>query len=200
MVCVLRLFGAGTPGICRHGSAWCGSTYSRCPGEPSRRPATSIPFCSTRLAPITLGNRQATEFKPVRGVTEQELADAAQLASLSDETSRGPLDRRAREGKVRDPRARAREFKANFIPFTAQSRMSGVEVGNSWVRKGAVDSILNFLSPSPVSVGTSAVRIQSAVSSDVAREVNGDRRDDLKGWRHVRWPLPKTDGCSASFT
>jgi K+-transporting ATPase ATPase B chain len=120
---------------------------------------------------VTLGNRQATEFKPVRGVTEQELADAAQLASLSDETPEGRsivvLAKEKYGMRGRD----LVEIKAKFIPFTAQSRMSGVEVGNSWVRKGAVDSILSFLSPSPVAAGTSAVRIQTAVSSEVAKEV-----------------------------
>ena len=55
---------------------------------------------------ITLGNRQATAFRPVRGVTEQELADAAQLASLADETPGRPLDRRAGQGEVRHPQPR----------------------------------------------------------------------------------------------
>ena len=55
---------------------------------------------------ITLGNRQATAFRPVRGVTEQELADAAQLASLADETPGRPLDRRAGQGEIRHPRPR----------------------------------------------------------------------------------------------
>ena len=55
---------------------------------------------------ITLGNRQATAFRPVRGVTEQELADAAQLASLADETPGGPLDRRAGQGEIRHPQPR----------------------------------------------------------------------------------------------
>ena len=56
---------------------------------------------------ITLGNRQATEFKPIAGVTEQELADAAQLASLADETPEGPLHCRARQGEIRHSRARS---------------------------------------------------------------------------------------------
>src|SRR6266403_2456110 len=94
---------------------------------------------------ITLGNRQATAFRPVRGVTEQELADAAQLASLADETPEGRsivvLAKKKYGIRSRD----MAELEATFIPFTAQSRMSGVEVGGSCVRKGAVDSILNFL-------------------------------------------------------
>src|SRR5262250_2664992 len=123
---------------------------------------------------ITLGNRQATEFKPVRGVTEQELADAAQLASLADETPEGrSIVVLAKEKYAIRGRDLA-EIRANFIPFTAQSRMSGVEVGGSWVRKGAVDSILNFLNAPVASVGPSAAvrALQPAVSTEQVREIN----------------------------
>ena len=94
---------------------------------------------------ITLGNRQATEFKPLRGVTEQELADAAQLASLADETPEGRSIVVLAKEKYGIRGRDLAELSANFIPFSAQTRMSGVEVGGSWVRKGAVDSILAFL-------------------------------------------------------
>jgi K+-transporting ATPase ATPase B chain len=123
---------------------------------------------------ITLGNRQATEFKPVRGVTEQELADAAQLASLADETPEGrSIVVLAKEKYAIRGRDLA-ELRGNFIPFTAQSRMSGMEVGNSWVRKGAVDSILGFLNASEtVVVPSGAVRaLQPAVTIEAAREIN----------------------------
>ena len=100
---------------------------------------------------ITLGNRQATEFKPVRGVTEQELADAAQLASLADETPEGRSIVVLAKEKYGIRGRELAEMKANFIPFSAQTRMSGVEVGNSWVRKGAVDAILNYLNTPPSS-------------------------------------------------
>jgi K+-transporting ATPase ATPase B chain len=94
---------------------------------------------------ITLGNRQATEFKPVRGVTDQELADAAQLASLADETPEGrSIVVLAKEKYGLRGRDLA-ELRGKFIPFTAQSRMSGMEVGQSWVRKGAVDAVVKFL-------------------------------------------------------
>jgi potassium-transporting ATPase ATP-binding subunit len=122
---------------------------------------------------ITLGNRQATEFKPLRGVTEQELADAAQLASLADETPEGRsivvLAKEKHGIRGRD----LAELRAHFVPFTAQSRMSGVEVGGSWVRKGAVEAILNHLNGLPPAAGsTGAVRaLQPAVSADAAREV-----------------------------
>ena len=94
---------------------------------------------------ITLGNRQATEFKPLRGVTEAELADAAQLASLADETPEGRSIVVLAKEKYGIRGRDVGESHAHFIPFTAQSRMSGVEIGGSWVRKGAVDAILGFL-------------------------------------------------------
>src|SRR5580693_7951911 len=120
---------------------------------------------------ITLGNRQATEFKPLRGVSEQELADAAQLASLADETPEGrSIVVLAKERYGIRGRELA-ELKANFIPFTAQTRMSGVEIGASWVRKGAVDAILNYLNGSPAAVG--AVQTLPRVSPDTAHEAQG---------------------------
>src|SRR5215471_13834370 len=94
---------------------------------------------------ITLGNRQATEFAPLAGVTEQELADAAQLASLADETPEGRSIVVLAKEKYGIRGRELAELRANFIPFSAQTRMSGVEVGTSLVRKGAVDAILNFL-------------------------------------------------------
>jgi K+-transporting ATPase ATPase B chain len=121
---------------------------------------------------ITLGNRQATEFKPLRGVTEQELADAAQLASLADETPEGRSIVVLAKEKYGIRRRDLAELRANFIPFTAQSRMSGVEVGNSWVRKGAVDSIIGFLNGAPVVTGNVVRAVQSALSADTIREVN----------------------------
>jgi K+-transporting ATPase ATPase B chain len=122
---------------------------------------------------ITLGNRQATEFKPVRGVTEAELADAAQLASLADETPEGRSIVVLAKEKYGIRGRDLAELRANFIPFTAQSRMSGVEVGASWVRKGAVDAILNYLNTPPVAAvaGGSVRALQPAVSADMAREI-----------------------------
>ena len=123
---------------------------------------------------ITLGNRQATEFKPMRGVTEQELADAAQLASLADETPEGRSVVVLAKEKYGIRGRDLAEIGANFIPFTAQSRMSGVEAGNSWVRKGAVDSILSFLNAPVASAGPSAAvrALQPAVSTEQVREIN----------------------------
>jgi K+-transporting ATPase ATPase B chain len=123
---------------------------------------------------ITLGNRQATEFKPLRGVTEQELADAAQLASLADETPEGRsivvLAKEKHAIRARD----VSELGARFIPFSAQTRMSGVEFGSTSIRKGAVDSILAFLdggTTAAVSRSSAAIALRPAVSSDAASEV-----------------------------
>ena len=91
---------------------------------------------------ITLGNRQAAAFVPVPGVSELELADAAQLASLSDETPEGRsvvvLAKDKYQLRGRDLAA----LHARFVPFTAQTRMSGVDIEGSSIRKGAVDSII----------------------------------------------------------
>ena len=120
---------------------------------------------------ITLGNRQATEFRPLRGVTEQELADAAQLASLADETPEGRSIVVLAKEKYGIRGRELAELNAKFIPFSAQSRMSGVEVGASWVRKGAVDAILNYLNGAPAGSSVGAVQaLRPAVSSDTARE------------------------------
>jgi potassium-transporting ATPase ATP-binding subunit len=122
---------------------------------------------------ITLGNRQATAFRPVRGITEQELADAAQLASLADETPEGrSIVVLAKEQYGIRGRDMA-ELGATFIPFTAQTRMSGVDTGGSSVRKGAVDAILNYVSGETAAVasGNTVRAIQPSVNSDVAREV-----------------------------
>jgi potassium-transporting ATPase ATP-binding subunit len=119
---------------------------------------------------ITLGNRQATEFHPVRGVTEQELADAAQLASLADETPEGRSIVVLAKEKYGIRGRELAELKANFIPFSAQSRMSGVEIGSSWVRKGAVDAILNYLNGAHASSVGAVQALRPALSSDTARE------------------------------
>lgn len=94
---------------------------------------------------ITLGNRQATAFMPAPGVSEQELADAAQLSSLADETPEG----RSIVVLAKQFGIRAREIKdlpdATFVPFTANTRMSGVDMKGRQVRKGAADSVEKFV-------------------------------------------------------
>ncbi len=121
---------------------------------------------------ITLGNRQATAFRPVRGVTEQELADAAQLASLADETPEGRSIVVLAKEKYGIRSRDMAELSAAFIPFTAQTRMSGVDAGQSSVRKGAVDAILNYVgggTAQTMAAGNTVRSLQSA--SDLAREI-----------------------------
>ena len=94
---------------------------------------------------ITLGNRQAATFRAASGVTEQELADAAQLASLADETPEGRsiviLAKQKFGLRERDVAA----LGASFVPFSAQTRMSGVDVGGRQIRKGAADAIRDWV-------------------------------------------------------
>ncbi|MES5481799.1 potassium-transporting ATPase subunit KdpB [Bradyrhizobium sp. INPA03-11B] len=122
---------------------------------------------------ITLGNRQATAFRPIRGVTEQDLADAAQLASLADETPEGRSIVVLAKEKYGIRGRDMHELAATFVPFTAQTRMSGIDAGTSSVRKGAVDAILAYVdggSPRTVASGNT-VRAVSATMSAEAREI-----------------------------
>ncbi|MEQ5182960.1 potassium-transporting ATPase subunit KdpB [Providencia alcalifaciens] len=94
---------------------------------------------------ITLGNRQASEFLPLSGVSEQQLADAAQLSSLADETPEGRsivvLAKQKFNLRERDIHA----MNATFVPFSAMTRMSGVNVGERMIRKGSADAIRRYI-------------------------------------------------------
>jgi len=93
------------------------------------------------VALLTLGNRQAAEFLPAKGVDEQTLADAAQLASLADETPEGRsivvLAKQRFNLRERD----VQSLNATFVPFTAQTRMSGINIQDRQIRKGSVDAL-----------------------------------------------------------
>ena len=109
---------------------------------------------------ITFGNRQASEFVPLKGVSERDLADAAQLASLADETPEGRSIVVLAKEKYE---IRGRDFAslgATFVPFTAQTRMSGVDLGSRRIRKGAADSIVKHLAASG---GTAPAELQAIV-------------------------------------
>jgi K+-transporting ATPase ATPase B chain len=94
---------------------------------------------------ITLGNRQATEFMPLSGVDPRDLADAAQLASLSDETPEGrSIVVLAKEKYGMRGREMA-ALHATFVPFTAHTRMSGVDVDGRSIRKGAIDAVIAYV-------------------------------------------------------
>ncbi|WP_019906479.1 potassium-transporting ATPase subunit KdpB [Methylobacterium sp. 77] len=122
---------------------------------------------------ITLGNRQATEFRPVRGVSAQDLADAAQLASLADETPEGRsivvLAKEKYGIRARDMASLA----ATFVPFTAQSRMSGVDLDGSSIRKGAVESIVASVGQPPMASrgSNAAIAYEPSTESPEMREV-----------------------------
>jgi len=94
---------------------------------------------------ITLGNRQAVEFLPVNGVSNEELADAAQLSSLADETPEGRSIVILAKEKYGLRGRHIPEHEANFIPFSAYTRMSGVDFQGRQLRKGATDAICKFV-------------------------------------------------------
>ncbi|MGB8815343.1 MAG: potassium-transporting ATPase subunit KdpB [Paracoccaceae bacterium] len=114
---------------------------------------------------ITLGNRQATEFLPVTGVSRQDLADAAQLSSLADETPEGRSIVVLAKEKYG---IRAREMaslNASFVPFTAQTRISGIDYNGISIRKGAVDAVLAQAGTATRQSG--ALRVSDAVSKEL---------------------------------
>ncbi|AXE32441.1 K(+)-transporting ATPase subunit B [Chromobacterium phragmitis] len=90
---------------------------------------------------ITLGNRQASAFIPAPGVSEKDLADAAQLASLADETPEGRSVVVLAKQKFNLRERQLASHEAVFIPFTAQTRMSGIDYDGRQIRKGAIDAI-----------------------------------------------------------
>jgi potassium-transporting ATPase ATP-binding subunit len=94
---------------------------------------------------ITLGNRQATAFIPLAGVNEQELAEAAQLSSLADETPEGRSIVVLAKEKYGLRGRELASHEATFVPFTAQTRMSGVDLDGREIRKGAADAIEKYL-------------------------------------------------------
>ena len=106
---------------------------------------------------ITLGNRQASEFFPAPGATAMQLADVAQLASLADETPEGRSIAILAKQRFNIRERDMASLNAAFVPFTAQTRMSGVDLGARAVRKGAADSMKKYVEalgrPYPAEVG-----------------------------------------------
>ena len=139
---------------------------------------------------ITLGNRQATEFMPADGVTDEDLADAAQLASLADETPEGRsivvLAKEKYGIRERDITA----LGATFVPFTAQTRMSGVDASGRSVRKGAVDSVVGFVESEggkvPADVRKAAEQIAKRGGTPLVVAESQDRGDGYRGKRETR--------------
>jgi K+-transporting ATPase ATPase B chain len=119
---------------------------------------------------ITLGNRQATEFQPLAGVTAQELADAAQFASLSDETPEGRSIVVLAKEKYNIRGRDMAPAHARFIPFSAQTRLSGVDLDGTTIRKGAVDAVLAFVRHYNSGVGEEGgVAVRSTLSQAAVR-------------------------------
>ncbi|MEV7216745.1 potassium-transporting ATPase subunit KdpB [Kitasatospora cineracea] len=115
---------------------------------------------------ITLGNRQAAEFLPASGVAVEELADAAQLSSLADETPEGrSIVVLAKTGYGLRARAQGELAHAAWVPFTAQTRMSGVDVDGREVRKGAAGSVANWVSAHGGSVGADVAALVDGISA-----------------------------------
>ena len=112
---------------------------------------------------ITFGNRQASTFLPAPGVSARELADAARLASLADETPEGRSIVALADKAIHAPAPRIAGIE--FVPFTAQSRMSGADLGERRIRKGAVDAIQAWLAAQDATVPAEALRL----AEDVAR-------------------------------
>ncbi len=132
---------------------------------------------------ITLGNREATEFIPMPGVSEVELAEVAQIASLADETPEG----RSIVVLAKQYGIREHEFaqdQATFVPFTAETRMSGVDLDGHRLRKGAGDAILGFVERAGRSRARRSYRARST----------GSR---ARAARRSRWRA--TSRCSASI-
>ncbi len=115
---------------------------------------------------ITLGNRQATAFIPAQGITEDTLADAAQLSSLADETPEGRSIVVLAKDKFNLRERDVKALGATFVPFTAQTRMSGVDLNGRQIRKGAADTVKKYVEALG---GQFPPAVQKAVD-DIARQ------------------------------
>ena len=113
---------------------------------------------------ITLGNRQASAFFPLGLITEKELADAAQLATLADETPEGRSIIILAKQKFAIRERNIAELNATFVAFSAQTRMSGVNIGDRQIRKGAVDAIRGYVESQQVKFPEEATRISDLVA------------------------------------
>jgi potassium-transporting ATPase ATP-binding subunit len=132
---------------------------------------------------ITLGNRQATEFFPLAGISPTDLADAAQLSSLPDETPEGrsivvlAKEKYAIRGREMAPMG------AHFVPFSAQTRLSGIDFDGSSIRKGAVDAVLAWVrsgADTPARSGGVATAIRPSVTDAAIRELTARAEEIAK--------------------
>src|ERR1700736_2557810 len=147
---------------------------------------------------ITLGNRVATEFLPLPGVTAEELADAAQLSSLSDETPEGRSIVVLAKEKYGLRGREMSSLHAQFVPFSAQTRMSGINLDGFEIRKGAVDAIQKYVSlngrdfPKPVQEHVDQIARSGGTPLVVAEKNRGalgviELKDVVKGGMRERF-------------
>ena len=130
---------------------------------------------------ITLGNREAIEFMPMPGVTDEELAEAAQMSSLADETPEGrSIVVLAKKYGIREHDFAGHE--PTFVPFTAETRMSGVDFNGTRLRKGAGDAIEAWVAEEG---GRAPAELRGRSSTGSAARAAR------------RWPSRATSGCSA---
>jgi K+-transporting ATPase ATPase B chain len=135
---------------------------------------------------ITLGNRQASEFLPLAGVNDRDLAEAAQLASLSDETPEGRSIVVLAKEKYG---LRGREMNAsgaNFIPFTAQTRLSGVDIDGHSIRKGAVDAVFQWAGMSAAADAAALTVIADRIAKAGGTPLAVARDSKLLGVIHLK--------------
>ena len=135
---------------------------------------------------ITLGNRQAVEFIVMTGITEEELADAAQLSSLADETPEGRSIVVLAKQKYNIRGREVAEHEAHFIPFTAQTRMSGVDIDGRRIRKGATDSVVEFVHEHGGTVPTELMDITDRISRSGGTPLVVADRDRALGVVHLK--------------
>jgi len=135
---------------------------------------------------ITLGNRQAVEFIPVGATGEEELADAAQLSSLADETPEGRSIVVLAKQKYNIRGREVAEHEAHFIPFTAQTRMSGVDIDGRRVRKGATEQVMEFVHEHGGTVPTELMDITERISRSGGTPLVVADRDRALGVIHLK--------------
>jgi K+-transporting ATPase ATPase B chain len=137
---------------------------------------------------ITLGNRQATDFIPVGEVTDRELAEVAQLASLADETPEGrSIVVLAKEKYgLRGSAASEKQREMRFIPFSAQSRMSGVDMDGLAIRKGAVDAITAYIQEQGNAVPSEVKTIADSISRSGGTPLVVARNGEVLGVVHLK--------------
>ena len=135
---------------------------------------------------ITLGNRMATEFIPVDGVSAETLADAAQLSSLADETPEGRSIVVLAKDKYGLRGRDVSEIGAHFIPFSAETRMSGCDLNGRRIRKGAVDAIASYVTELGGSVGSQVEGVTHGIADSGGTPLVVAEGDKILGVIHLK--------------